>query len=125
MGRIAYRYTLWHRKRWWQGGDTVAVVDGEHVWLDLDDEAATLAQVAELVARHGGPDADISRYALDVCDLPTGELVTTLAPAPGDLAAVRRGRLRPGDGELGHVSDEALVRELGRRLTRRLNGGEQ
>jgi hypothetical protein len=119
MSRAAYRYTLYRTKRWWPH-DTVAVTEGEHVWLDLEDEGATLEKVAGLIVRSGGSEDDIGQYAVDVTDVITGEVVTRLAPTQADLAAARSGRagLPSGDGGLRHVSDEALMREVLRRITR-------
>jgi hypothetical protein len=116
MSREAYRYTLWRTKRWWPH-DTVAVVEGEQVWLDLHDEAGTLEKVADLIARNGGSEDEIGQYAVDVTDLGTGEVVTRLAPSLDDLAAVRSGRRRQDDhAGLRNVSNDALLRELARRL---------
>jgi hypothetical protein len=124
MSRAGFTYTLWRTKPWWQGGDTVALVEGAHVYLDLQDENATLEQVVDLITRSGGREADIGRYAVDVADLVTGDLVTRLAFTAGDLAAARARRAGlpwPNDAgsPLGGVSDKELLMELARRLTQR------
>jgi hypothetical protein len=118
MSREAYQYTLWRRKRWWPH-DTEPVVQGRHVWLDLQDEVATREQVTDIILRGGGSEASLSQYTVDVTDPGTGETVTTLSP--DDLAGVRSGQRRlaqSDDPVLQHVSDEALLRELTRRLRR-------
>jgi hypothetical protein len=126
VSRTAYKYTLWRTRPWWKGGDTVAVTEGEQAWLDLQDQADTIARFADMVTRSGGKAAEIGQYTADVLDLATGEQVTRLAPTLDDLYAAQNGARpefeAPTTGPasfLRDVSDEALVRELCRRLTQR------
>jgi hypothetical protein len=118
MSRAAYRYTLYRTKRWWPH-DTEPVLAGQHGWFDLQDEDATLQQLTEMVTSNCGATADLRQYMVEMTDPVTGE---TIALSVGDLAAARASRVRQppqDDGSLSQVSDEALVRELLRRLTRR------
>jgi hypothetical protein len=118
MSRVAYRYTLYRTRRWWPH-DTEPVAEDRHAWFDLQDEDATLRQLTDLITRTCGPKADLSQYTVEVTDPVTLETFTL---SPDALAAGRADRLRlppADDGHLEHVSDEALVRELLRRLTRR------
>lgn len=115
-----YHVTLWRKPRW---GDPVAVIAGEQRWLDLADERAMTEEVAGLVVRSGGREERIGSYALQVTDLATGEHVTRMSPTLADLEAVREGTaggpVPSSPLTFRDVSDEALLRELARRLRER------
>jgi hypothetical protein len=117
MSRAAYRVTLWRTKRWWPH-DTEPVAEDQLVYLDLHDETATLDQIGEMIARSGARPGDIGRYSAELADVITGDVVTRIAP--GDLTGTQSAPAGQGDGSaLASISDQALIWELARRLTRR------
>jgi hypothetical protein len=117
----AYRVTLWRsRPSWLVTSRTVTreVLDGVQRWIDLASKDAVTLEVATLIDLSGGDPDGIGAYRLDVADVVTGELLAQIRVSYADLEALRNGpapRLSPGMG-LESVSDEALVRELARRL---------
>lgn len=120
MGEQAYRVTLRRTKpRALLGGVYVTDVATEQLWLDLRDKPQMTYQVADLIRRsHGDPD-EIESYRMEVADLATGDVLTTLRPSFRDLELIRDGAPVPGSPfRLADVSDAALLQELARRLIR-------
>jgi hypothetical protein len=122
MSRVAYRYQLWKSSRSRLGADPECIVDGDHIWLDLEDEDATIGQIVNVAIERGARDTTVGQYTVVVFDAVTGECVTTLPLA--DLLAARGAQpeLPAPDGgarALRHVSTGTLIRELARRLTYR------
>lgn len=111
MAEKAYGYTLWRRRPGKLLGDRAV---GEGSWFfDLADKAAVTGLLDALIDRHGKEDDERDGFWLEILDPVTGERVrqiVPLEPAPLNGSAAF---------SLQDVSDEALVRELARRLTSR------
>lgn len=123
----AYGYRLWRGRSGSLLGRILApklIVDGVTDWFDLADRTATLDALDALVARHAGQHADPAEFWLEILDPATRESLTKVVPREPALAAVgangtarRRDHSMPySQPSLEDVSDEALVRELLRRL---------
>jgi hypothetical protein len=106
----AYGYTLWRRRPGNLLGDKAA---GSGSWFfDLADKDAVTGLLDALIDRHGKENDERDGYWLEILDPVTGERVrqiVPLEPAVNGSAAF----------SLQEVSDEALVRELARRLANR------
>jgi hypothetical protein len=116
----AYRVTLWRTTPGMLFGTrTREVMTGVQRWVDLNDKAAVTAEMATLIDLSGGDMENIEQYRLDVRDLVTGGEVSIVRHSWAELQALREGPAEPrlANGlTLESVSDEALVREMARRL---------
>jgi hypothetical protein len=83
-------------------------------FFDLADRAAMTAALDELIGRYGKDGFDRTGYWLQVTDPVTGETVRAIEPLE---PAVSNGTAPAFD--LQGVSDEALIREMARRLAQR------
>lgn len=110
MGDKAYGYTLWRRRPGNLLGDKA--VGGGSWFFDLGDKDAVTGLLDALIDRHGKDDTERDGYWLEILDPVTGEQIRRimpLEPAVNGSAAF----------SLQDVSDEALIRELARRLAGR------
>lgn len=113
MGEKAYGYTLWKRRPGNLLGDKQ--VASASWYFDLADRETMTAALDALIERYGRGDLDRTAYRLQITDPVTGDHVRSVEPLEPSLT-----RVPDGNGfTLENVSDEALVRELLRRLTRR------
>jgi hypothetical protein len=119
MAEKRYEYRLWRDR---PGGSVLGrvlapkmVVSDTTDWFDLDDRRATVGKMAALVAASGSKDG-ASGYWLEILDPVTGERITRVEPDEADLDPVVNGNGTRPSLSLEDVSDEALIRELARRL---------
>jgi hypothetical protein len=122
----AYGYRLWKERSGSMIGRVLApklVVSDTTDWFDLGDRAATLDALDALVAKHAGGHADPAEFWLEILDPATGAFLTKVVPREPALATVgangtarRRSSMPYSQPSLEDVSDEALIRELLRRL---------
>ena len=110
MGEQAYGYTLWKRRPGNLLGDKQ--VASATWYFDLSDRASVTSALDTLIERYGKGDTGRAGYWLQLSDPVTGETVRNVEPLEPEIPA--------GNGfALENVSDEALMREVLRRLTRR------
>jgi hypothetical protein len=105
----AYGYTLWKRRPGNLLGDKQMA--SASWYFDLADREAMTAALDALIGRYGKGDFERTAYWLQVTDPVTGETVRAVEPlesSGGNGAAPAL--------DLQSVSDEALIRELARRL---------
>jgi hypothetical protein len=124
MPGTRYEYRLW-RKHGKTGflarfAEDRQVTSTNTGWFDLDDKAATVEEIARLVARFGDQKTGIEGYWLELLD-PVTQQRKIIEPSGHDLAdAMQNGNASAGVPQsrvsLADVTNKELVRELDRRL---------
>jgi hypothetical protein len=134
MAGTRYEYRLWRKHG--KTGLRARLAEDRQVsstntgWFDLSDKAATVEEMARLVARFGDQKTSIEGYWLEILDPATHQRITVVEPSGYDLTSVMNGNGNGNPGRvprarppLDDISNEELVREMSdllRELFRRL-----